>query len=55
MNVLIVAMPGIVASSGSSVKCDVKLVIVGEGSVREQLKKDAAYPDKPRYFYWIFR
>lgn len=36
-------MPGIVVSSGSSVKCDVKLVIVGEGSMREQLKKDAAY------------
>ncbi len=42
VNVLIGAMPGIVTSC-SSVKCDVKLVIVGEGSMREQLKKDAAY------------
>jgi len=31
VNILIGAMPGIVVSSGSSVNCDVKLVIVGEG------------------------
>lgn len=42
VNVLIGAMPRIVTTC-SSEKSDVKLVIVGEGPMRTQLEKDAAY------------
>ncbi len=44
VHVLIGAMPRIL-SSYSRVKRDVKLVIVGEGSMRKQLERDAAYLD----------
>lgn len=42
VNVLIGAMPRIVAFC-SRVDCDVKLVIIGEGPMRTQLERDAAY------------
>ncbi|MEA2074895.1 MAG: glycosyltransferase family 4 protein [Euryarchaeota archaeon] len=44
VNVLIGAMP-IILYSSSRVKQDVRLVVVGEGPMREQLEKDAAYLD----------
>jgi glycosyltransferase involved in cell wall biosynthesis len=42
VNVLIGAMP-IILYSSSRVRQDVRLVVVGEGPMREQLEKDAAY------------